>query len=93
MNSQKYIEISGLVFIVVAILHLVRASAGWLLVINGYTVPIYVSWIVVVLIGYMAYQSLELKDKKSSSTSSFEIKPVTKKKTTRRKTVRKIVKK
>lgn len=90
MNSQKYIEISGLVFIVAAILHLVRASAGWSLVINGYAVPIYVSWVVVVLIGFMAYQSLELKEKKTPSVSSAIIE---KKKTTKRKTTRKTTKK
>ena len=87
MNSQKYIEISGLIFIVAAILHLIRAAAGWSLVINGYAVPVGVSWVVVVVIGFLAYQSLDLREDKSYPKTTKAV--TTRKKTTRKKTTRK----
>jgi len=47
--------VSTAIFVVVAIVHLVRAVYGWELVIGGWEAPLWVSWLGVVVAGVLAY--------------------------------------
>ena len=44
MNARPYLLVSGVVFCLVALLHLVRVINGWGLQCGPWPVPIWVSW-------------------------------------------------
>lgn len=51
---------TGLLFTVGAVVHLLRAVMGWEASIAGWVVPGWVSWIGVVVAGYLAYSAYKL---------------------------------
>ena len=48
-RELDYGRAAGLVFLTIAVVHLIRAFAGWELVVNGLLVPLWFSWLVVVV--------------------------------------------
>ncbi|SDP44204.1 hypothetical protein [Desulforhopalus singaporensis] len=44
MSIRPYLAISGTIFGIVAILHLLRLANGWQVVLGTWTVPMWVSW-------------------------------------------------
>lgn len=57
---RPYVRVSGLLFGLVAIGHLVRAVRRWPLLIGGHPVPVVVSLIVLVVAGGMAFWAWRL---------------------------------
>jgi hypothetical protein len=47
--------ISGVVFTAIAVLHALRLIYGWLAQIGGWDVPMWLSWVALVLAGLLAY--------------------------------------
>ena len=45
MKSKVYLMVSGSLFALVALLHLLRIVFNWQAVIGGWTVPMWLSWI------------------------------------------------
>lgn len=60
MNQRTYLQVSGLLFTVGAVVHLLRAVMGWDVVLAGQIIPAWVSWIGVVAAGYLAYCAYKL---------------------------------
>lgn len=60
MNGKNYNLLTGVIFLVIAVLHLLRLVYGWEAVIGGWTVPIWLSWIAVAVAGYLSYQGLRM---------------------------------
>lgn len=60
MDQKTFNQIAGLIFAVVALLHLLRAYMGWQIVIGDWTVPMWLSWIAFVVTGGLAYFGLSL---------------------------------
>lgn len=60
MKAKTHALASGLIFLLVFILHGLRIIFGWHAEIGGWEVPIYISWIVVVIVGYLSYHGLRL---------------------------------
>jgi len=58
MNQKSYNSITGFVFLVVTIVHLLRVLNGWDISIHTFDMPIWVSWIGVLLAGYLTSQGL-----------------------------------
>jgi hypothetical protein len=58
MDQKTFNLIAGLIFAVVALLHLLRAYMGWQVVIADWTVPMWLSWIAFVVTGGLAYFGL-----------------------------------
>ena len=44
MNSRTYVTVTGTVFAIVAVLHLIRVVNGWSVEVGPWSVPIGVSW-------------------------------------------------
>lgn len=44
-SQQAYLIISGTVFAIVAVLHLVRVLNGWAFILGPWTLPMFVSWL------------------------------------------------
>ncbi len=46
--------LTAVIFTLVSLTHLVRAASGWDMQVGPYPVPMWLSWLAVVLIGYLA---------------------------------------
>lgn len=55
MNRERYFLITAIVFMVVALAHLARIVFGWSFVIDGWSVPMWVSWVAAAATGALAY--------------------------------------
>lgn len=60
LNQKTYLQVSGLIFTVIAVLHLLRVVLGWEASIAGWMVPGWLSLIAVVVAGYLAYSAYKL---------------------------------
>lgn len=58
MKPETYWKVTGIIFLVIAVLHGLRVLLGWQAVIGGWLVPMWPSAIAVVVAGYLAYQGL-----------------------------------
>ncbi len=59
-KSQGYLIASGVIFGLVAILHLARAANGWAFEIGPMTLPVSVSWIAFVVAGSLSLWAIRL---------------------------------
>jgi hypothetical protein len=55
LNRKTYITVTATLFIVVAIMHLLRIILGWQVEIGGLSIPFWVSWLGVLVAGALAY--------------------------------------
>ena len=60
MDQKTFTIVAGALFAVVALLHVLRIFMGWPAVIGGWTMPMWVSWIGVVVAGGLSYFGLSL---------------------------------
>ncbi len=63
-RERTYLVIAGAIFMVVAVVHLIRLFTGDInLNILGWVVPLWISWIGVIVAGYLSYLSFSLAAK------------------------------
>jgi hypothetical protein len=60
MTEKMFATIAGVIFALVALLHLLRLVMGWSVVIDSWTVPMWVSWIGLVVAGGLSYYGARL---------------------------------
>lgn len=60
MNRRLYCTITGIIFIAIALLHLLRLVNGWKVVIGASMVPDWISWIALIVAGYLGYEGIRL---------------------------------
>lgn len=60
MNQRTYSIVTGLIFLVIAFLHLLRLVFGWEAVIAGRPMPAWLSLGGLIIAGYLAYAGLSL---------------------------------
>jgi hypothetical protein len=60
MNQKTFSGLASAIFALVALLHLWRAYMEWPVVIGGWSVPIWISWIGLVVAGGLSYFGLKL---------------------------------
>ena len=61
MNDKLFHLMAGAIFALVALGHVLRIYFGWPAVIAGWSVPMWLSWIAVIVAGGLAYFALSLK--------------------------------
>ncbi len=54
-------RIAGIVFLVISVVHALRLVFRWDVVIGGWPVPMWVSWVAVALFGVLAYAMWSVK--------------------------------
>jgi len=59
MNENNFFLISGIVFLLVFVFHSARILFGLEVVFGGWVVPMWVSWITVVVAGYLSYNAFK----------------------------------
>ena len=55
LDQKTYASVAAALFLVVAIMHLLRIIFGWEVQIGGLTIPFWVSWLALVIAGALAY--------------------------------------
>jgi hypothetical protein len=60
MDQKTFNLLAGVIFAVVAFLHLLRLYLGWSAVLGDWTVPMWVSWFGLVIPGGLAYFGISL---------------------------------
>lgn len=61
MDRKRYPRFIAIIFTLIAALHATRAIMGWEAVINGIVIPVWLSVIVALVAGCIAYQSFKFK--------------------------------
>jgi uncharacterized membrane protein YhaH (DUF805 family) len=55
LNRKTYMTVTAVLFLVVAVAHLLRIILGWRVEIAGLDIPFWVSWLAVFAAGALAY--------------------------------------
>lgn len=59
MNRKTFCLLAGAIFALVALVHLLRILMGWGANLGGWSVPIWVSWVGLVVAGGLSYFGLK----------------------------------
>ncbi len=59
MSHQTYFRVSGFIFLAIAVLHLWRIVNNLPIVFGTTTISVGVSWVGVIIAGYLAYHGLK----------------------------------
>ena len=70
MSRRAYLLTSAVIFSLVAFLHLARIVFGWSVVIGDWSVPMWLSWVGLIVAGALAYSGFSLAAQ-SSRKGSF----------------------
>jgi hypothetical protein len=60
MDTKRFLQVAGAVFVAVALAHLLRALMHWPIVIAGWIVPIWLSWVAFVVAAALGWSGLTL---------------------------------
>lgn len=55
MTAQHFSRLAAVIFTVVALVHLFRAISGFEVTIGGLLIPVWPSWVIAIIIGFLAY--------------------------------------
>ena len=55
MTAKTYVGVAACIFALVALLHLLRIVFGWSIVIGSWNVPMWLSWIGLIIAGGLSY--------------------------------------
>ena len=61
MSHKTYAVVTGIIFLLIALLHLLRLLYGWEAIIAGWSVPDWVSVVALMIAGYLAYEGFRLR--------------------------------
>jgi hypothetical protein len=60
MKQKTFFLVAGLIFLLIAIMHVVRLALRWAVFVGGWAVPMWVSAVAIVIAGYLASEGLKL---------------------------------
>jgi len=63
LKEKNYYLTVATIFLIIASLHLLRVILGWPAVIGGWDVPFWLSWIALIVSGYLAYEGFKFGKK------------------------------
>ena len=61
MTQRSFPLITGAIFSLIALLHLLRIVFGWEAIIGGWVAPTWVSWVALLVAGYLAYEGFHVR--------------------------------
>jgi hypothetical protein len=68
MSQRTFSLVAAVVFGLVALAHVLRIILGWSVIVQDFSIPMWASWIAVVVMGYLAYEGFRLARKSPSGT-------------------------
>ena len=60
MSQRTFSLIVATVFSVIGVLHLLRLVYGWEAIVGGWAVPMWISWVALLIASYLAYEGVRL---------------------------------
>lgn len=63
MSAKNFSLLTAVIFLLIFILHGLRLIYGWEAVIGTFAVPIWLSWLALIISGILAYQGFKLSKK------------------------------
>jgi len=63
MDKKTFLSITAVLFLIIAFLHVLRVFYGWQAVLGGYVLPMWISWLAVLMAGFLSYQGFMLGKK------------------------------
>jgi uncharacterized membrane protein len=60
MSQKNFSLVTAIIFLLIAVLHVLRLLYGWPAEIGGWTVPIWLSVAALIISGYLGYQEYSL---------------------------------
>lgn len=63
-TERSLLKLVGVVFLIVALVHLVRLAFGWNLILGGANIPLWLSWFGVIIPAYLSYSSFHFSMRK-----------------------------
>jgi hypothetical protein len=60
MSQKTFSLAAGLIFLLIAIMHVLRLAFKWEVVLNGWPAPMWVSAAAIVIAAYLAFEGLKL---------------------------------
>jgi hypothetical protein len=70
MSRRAYLLVTAVIFSLIALLHLVRIIFGWSVMLAGWSVPMWLSWVALIMTCALAYFGFSLATQ-SSRKGSF----------------------
>lgn len=64
MDRNTYVTVSGAIFAAIAVLHAARIAYGWSAEISGWVVPMWASWVALLIAGCLAVAAYRLMSKR-----------------------------
>ncbi|MBI4449544.1 hypothetical protein HY634_00635 [Candidatus Uhrbacteria bacterium] len=61
MDHRTYARFTGAIFLIIAVLHLLRILYRWSAAIGGWSVPMWLSWVALIVAAYLAWWGLSKK--------------------------------
>ena len=68
MRQKTFLLAAGVVFLLIALGHVLRIVLGWSFVVQDFPVPVWASGLAVVIMAYLAYEGFRLARKSASGT-------------------------
>lgn len=59
MNQSMYMKVVGSIFLVIAVVHLYRVIFGLPVAVGDVSIPVAISWIGVVIAGFLSYRGFK----------------------------------
>ena len=60
MGLKSYLVVTAILFMLVAAVHVARLFLGWTVVIGGWDVPVWVSWLTLIVLVAMATYAVRM---------------------------------
>jgi hypothetical protein len=64
MGTKTYLQVTGTIFSIIGLLHLGRLVWGWQANIGLFQVPMWLSWLALIIAAWLAYSAFTLAGKK-----------------------------
>jgi len=58
MSQKTFSLVVGLVYLLIAVMHALRLALRWVAVVNGWSVPMWVSALALLIAAYLAFEGL-----------------------------------
>lgn len=63
MSQKTFGWLTGILFIIISAVHLIRSILGWEVTINGWSLPVGVSVVVFLVAAFLAYSAFNIESK------------------------------
>ena len=72
MPRRAYLLVTAVIFSLIALLHLVRIIIGWSVMLASWSVPMWLSWVALIVTGALAYFGFTLRRSPHEKAPSAE---------------------